>query len=279
MTSSPHCDEGVEIFTIRASHGKSTADHEGYIGDIEDCVEPTRGGTTFIDRSDQDSVGEGGKEVDDTSRTCLVESGRPTSSLVGPVVGTEKRMRKYLYLLLLLLSVTVIILGVLLGEKDDGEDSATMEAAAAEGVIVAINNETGITSSYPSISPTNVASLLPSASAPPSIRGSAPPSSIPSTGLPTQSPLVFILGCPTAYVELSFYNIGAQVEAGGIVYECISDSCGDIGYEPGSATSSVWREAWEVVGLCSGTRAPTLSPSGQVNFWDSYCCFIFSALT
>jgi hypothetical protein len=194
----------------------------------------------------------------------LVESGRPTSSLVEPVVG-ERRKRKYLYLLLLLLSGTVIILGVLLGEKDDGEDSA-MEAVAAEGVIVAINNETGITSSYPSVSPTIVASLLPSASAPPSIRGSAPPSSIPSTGLPTQSPLVFILGCPTAYVELSFYNIGAQVEAGGIVYECISDMCGDIGYEPGSATSSVWREAWEVVGLCSGTRAPTLSPSGQVNF-------------
>lgn len=42
-----------------------------------------------------------------------------------------------------------------------------------------------------------------------------------------------------------------MVSSEGIVYECISYSCGSYGFEPGSlSTSNLWREGWKVVGSC-----------------------------
>ena len=93
----------------------------------------------------------------------------------------------------------------------------------------------------------------------PSVKPSQPPTSSPSN-----RPIVSVGGCPEAFVPVSYYGIGTQVQLGGIVYECISYSCGTYGYEPGSS-SGVWKEGWEVVGSCSGTitritSAPTSLP-------------------
>mmetsp|Transcript_34839 Transcript_34839/g.61222 ORF Transcript_34839/g.61222 Transcript_34839/m.61222 type:complete len:985 (+) Transcript_34839:152-3106(+) len=128
--------------------------------------------------------------------------------------------------------------------------------------------ETPCASESPSASPTVTGSakpsLLPSQnpSDVPSTTPSSSPSLSPSTSTPTQSPVLFLGGCPETFVQfLDAYVIGTQVESNGIIYKCISFSCGSYGFEPGESTSSLWRQGWEVVGSCSGTMAPTLYPT------------------
>ena len=59
------------------------------------------------------------------------------------------------------------------------------------------------------------------------------------------------------------YAPGERVSNAGLVYECnaapLNLHCGQGGYEPGA--SLYWAQAWTLVGSCSGTIAPTSSPS------------------
>lgn len=127
--------------------------------------------------------------------------------------------------------------------------------------------ETPCPSNVPSLSPTIKESTRPSlaASEKPSYVPSHAPSTFPTfsptTSQPTKSPVVFLGGCPESFVQLSYYMIGTQVESNGIIYECISYSCGSYGFEPGLESSSLWRHGWDVVGSCEGTRAPTSYPT------------------
>mmetsp|Transcript_23173 Transcript_23173/g.48952 ORF Transcript_23173/g.48952 Transcript_23173/m.48952 type:complete len:965 (-) Transcript_23173:77-2971(-) len=114
-------------------------------------------------------------------------------------------------------------------------------------------------SSSPSIQPTLVPSDPPSND--PSLRPSILPTSIPSTNFPTKSPVIGVGGCPDSYVPMSYYEIGSRAEVEGIVYECTSYACGTFGFDPGDNSSSLWRQAWQIIGECSGTIAPTLSPT------------------
>eukprot|EP00581_Thalassiosira_minuscula_P010308 CAMPEP_0183710014 /NCGR_PEP_ID=MMETSP0737-20130205/5903_1 /TAXON_ID=385413 /ORGANISM="Thalassiosira miniscula, Strain CCMP1093" /LENGTH=892 /DNA_ID=CAMNT_0025938237 /DNA_START=120 /DNA_END=2798 /DNA_ORIENTATION=+ len=96
----------------------------------------------------------------------------------------------------------------------------------------------------------------------PSTSSSSSPSFLPSTNPPTQSPIIFLGGCPETYVPFqTAYAVGAQVGLKGIVYKCISPSCGSYGFEPGDSASSLWRQGWEIVGSCSGTMSPTSHPT------------------
>lgn len=103
-----------------------------------------------------------------------------------------------------------------------------------------------------SISPSNEPSSMPIL--PPTKPQSPPPSAPPVTSSPTQSPVAFIGECPEAFVELSYYSVGTRVELGGIAYECSSMSCGSYGFEPGAQTSTLWTQAWKVLGKCEGTN-------------------------
>jgi len=92
---------------------------------------------------------------------------------------------------------------------------------------------------------------------------------------PTSSPnfvsIVDAGGCPKLYSSGEDYEEGDRVSNGGLVYQCRahpqSGHCPQVGYEPGtsigsgSQTIEYWKEAWSVVGFCSGTITPTSSPS------------------
>jgi len=123
--------------------------------------------------------------------------------------------------------------------------------------------ETPCKSEPPSTSPTISVSTVPSFSPTPepSSGPSLDPISIPSSGQPTKSPIVFLGGCPETYTPFSYYTIDAQIESNGIVYKCISLSCGSNMFRPGSSMSSLWREDWEIVGSCQGTLQPTSNPT------------------
>lgn len=122
---------------------------------------------------------------------------------------------------------------------------------------------TAMQSDKPSLGPSEKPSSLPSEfpSLQPSDVPTTPPSSTPTSHAPTKSPVVSIGGCPESFVPMSYYVIGTQIHFEGIVYECISYSCGTYGFDPGIETSSLWRQAWDIVGACSGTIAPTFRPT------------------
>jgi len=91
---------------------------------------------------------------------------------------------------------------------------------------------------------------------------------------PTASPNFQVLpdmgGCPEEYEKRPIgqeYGEGDRVSAGRLVFQCkpfpYSGHCSQAGYEPlvDSATPGAWKDAWEVVGHCSGTITPTTSPN------------------
>ena len=189
------------------------------------------------------------------------------------IVAQEPRRRKkrYILLLLLLLLITSAIIGVVLGKKDIPDD----EMVSVVGAVVSPNITSQMPSSLPSSIPSKhiIHGLFDDAHAPtldpivadtsfpsfePSIQESTyQPSASPTTTSPTQQPLAFLGPCPGSFVILSSYGMGAQVQADGIVYECISDyDCSGFAFEPGSSFG-LWHEKWEVVGSCSGSTPPT----------------------
>ena len=119
-------------------------------------------------------------------------------------------------------------------------------------------------SAMPSESPTQ----LPSLSASPTITGTVEPSfsleptsSHPTTASPSKQPIIFAGGCPEPFQPFVSYNIGTEISRDGIIYQCIGTSCGSLTYAPGGLSSDLWRETWEVVGACNGTKLPTLAPT------------------
>ena len=82
---------------------------------------------------------------------------------------------------------------------------------------------------------------------------------------PTSSPvfdLTMFGGCPGEYSKSGVYDGGDLVSLNGIVYRCnpfpYSAWCSHDDYTP---DSKVGEDAWEVLGLCEGTLAPTSSPA------------------
>lgn len=91
---------------------------------------------------------------------------------------------------------------------------------------------------------------------------------------PTSSPSFVTLenlgGCPDSWMVTSAgdaYEENDIVEARGLVFSCrawpFSGFCGQAGYEPlvDSGTPDAWKDAWELVGFCSGSIGPTSSPN------------------
>lgn len=97
------------------------------------------------------------------------------------------------------------------------------------------------------------------------------PTNVPTrkpTKIPTAAPTFAAWsggGCPGAYAQGTFYNMGDIVAFEGLVYKCKSESaaaalwCGMIGYEPKEGIA--WEQAWERLGSCSGSIGPTTSPN------------------
>ena len=63
------------------------------------------------------------------------------------------------------------------------------------------------------------------------------------------------------------YEEGDTVSSAGLVFSCkawpFNLHCGQQGYEPltNPATPGAWKDAWEVIGYCDGSRPPTSSPN------------------
>lgn len=86
------------------------------------------------------------------------------------------------------------------------------------------------------------------------------------TGSPSYDLLIDAGGCPGEYNADETYEENDTVSKDNFVYRCkewpMSDHCSQIGYEPGNTDGTeYWKEAWTIVGYCSGTIAPTSSPS------------------
>ena len=89
---------------------------------------------------------------------------------------------------------------------------------------------------------------------------------------PTSSPTLPLwdgVGCPDLYETHTIYHENDRViGADGYVYQCkvypYSGSCGQQGFEPGESSSS-WSVAWDRLGSCEGTIAPTSSPNYNLN--------------
>jgi len=111
----------------------------------------------------------------------------------------------------------------------------------------------------PSKTPTEKPTPLPTR--PPSNEPTPVPTRPPITKYPTKGPVRFVGGCPKQFEPLQYYPIGEQIESGGIVYECISYSCGSYGFEPGKEDSPWWPQGWSVIGACDGTLPPTSYPT------------------
>ena len=92
--------------------------------------------------------------------------------------------------------------------------------------------------------------------------------SLPPTNAPTLSKWNGV-GCPDAFVISAVYaENDTVVGLDGNVYKCkafpYSGNCGQVGFEPGSATS--WKESWTLLGSCDGTISPSSSPIYATHF-------------
>jgi hypothetical protein len=72
-------------------------------------------------------------------------------------------------------------------------------------------------------------------------------------------------GCPAEFSAEEDYEEADRVGVDDFVYECKAwpsgAHCSQAGFEPGSdSVTEYWKEAWTLVGYCSGTIAPTTSP-------------------
>ena len=72
-------------------------------------------------------------------------------------------------------------------------------------------------------------------------------------------------GCPKPWVAGMSYGSGDLVQREGIVYKCLdagfSSFCGQSGFVPGDGDSLFWKQAWVLLGSCSGTISPSASPN------------------
>ena len=94
------------------------------------------------------------------------------------------------------------------------------------------------------------------------------PGDVGNTASPTQSPIFVSLtdqgGCPAEFNDSSNYEEGDKVSVNGIVFQCQawpnSLFCNQSGFEPDlDSALENWKQAWLVLGYCSGTLAPSTS--------------------
>ena len=75
-------------------------------------------------------------------------------------------------------------------------------------------------------------------------------------------------GCPPEVSKsaLANYEPGDRVAKGPIVFECkpwpLSLFCSQVAFVPDlTSKTEAWKQAWQIVGKCDGTLAPTSSPT------------------
>jgi len=78
-------------------------------------------------------------------------------------------------------------------------------------------------------------------------------------------------GCPAEFSRGENYEEGDRISKDGLVYQCklgpSSRHCSQDGFEPGTSFGSGmqrvehWKEAWSILGYCSGTITPTTAPA------------------
>jgi len=87
------------------------------------------------------------------------------------------------------------------------------------------------------------------------------------TASPNFSTLTDAGGCPDVWeAGVNKYEENDKVSKNGLVFQCAafpySGFCGQVGYEPmPDDGTEFWKDAWTVVGYCSGTISPTGAPS------------------
>ncbi len=83
-------------------------------------------------------------------------------------------------------------------------------------------------------------------------------------------PLWSKIGCPESFnLEKTDYVEGDTVENEGIVYECLV--AGWCNTRPGLPLAD-WPQAWDLLGSCSGTIAPSISPTPPPSIGPVSCC-------
>ena len=110
-------------------------------------------------------------------------------------------------------------------------------------------------------SPTRMGSAEPSLSPSPSHHPSSYPSNHPITMSPSKQPITFMGGCPEPFEPFTSYIEFQIVSRDGVIYMCISVNCGSLTNAPGGLSSDQWRDTWDVMGSCNGTKSPTSSPT------------------
>ncbi|EJK76588.1 hypothetical protein THAOC_01640 [Thalassiosira oceanica] len=91
--------------------------------------------------------------------------------------------------------------------------------------------------------------------------------SVSPTASPSWDAARMIDGCPGAWAKgTNIYEPGDRVSKNGIVFECSSGEwsahCSSEGYEPDvDSETDYWQMVWTVLGRCTGTIAPTGSPT------------------
>lgn len=87
-----------------------------------------------------------------------------------------------------------------------------------------------------------------------------------STGAPQHITLDDVGGCPPEFDSHVSYEAKDRVSRNNVVYECKDDIhrsryCSTVGYEPGENGGVAAALAWDIVGYCTGTIAPTSAPN------------------
>ena len=126
------------------------------------------------------------------------------------------------------------------------------QAAFVFPPIVASDVVVQIATSSPTSAPTNPAAA-------------PPPTAAIAAGLP------FVGGCPSEYKDSVLeFTPGDRVSKDAIVFECKSFPaslfCAQSAFRPDlkDTTTMYWKEAWEVVGYCSGTILPSTSTTATI---------------
>jgi len=235
-------------------------------------------------------------DIDDLSSKLDMSEHGPTSDS-----GGRRRRKRWPLMLLLLLLLVGGITGAVLGTRKPPPEMAPEEGTRVYAVAAMMDDDNATAhpsvSSHPSESPSRdygSYSILGDGlfdiakgpltttptdhpiTLPPTVSPTGPPSSQPSpsptasptmgpvTMYPTGRPIVHTGGCPMPFDasnSMVYYPFGTQVSSRGIVYECITGSCGGWLGEPGADGSNEWRDDWRIVGSCEGTIAPTVGPT------------------
>ncbi|KAL3793964.1 hypothetical protein HJC23_009447 [Cyclotella cryptica] len=109
---------------------------------------------------------------------------------------------------------------------------------------------------------------------------SVPPAPSPSVPTATSPPSKVLIptalppapsDCPSVFADSRIYVAGELTSYGGVIYQCTTSNgrCFQSGYEP---FSPLGKEAWKVIGTCSGNPAVTAPPASTTcpPFFDKF---------